>query len=666
KDAGRRRTGRPVRGGGAPGAASTDRSARPQRPNQRSRRQMVGRDEIYNGAQGRNRKRRVSSRKGAKTQLTRPAAHKRVVRVDGTISVGELAKAMSVKGNEVLAKLIQLGVMCTLNQQIDAETCALVATEYEYEIKDVAFDEDEVLSSAQSDAEIEKDPDALPRSPIVTVMGHVDHGKTTLLDHIRNAQVAAGEAGGITQHIAAYRVKAKDGNELVFLDTPGHAAFTAMRARGASITDLIVLVVAADDGVMPQTVESINHARAAGVPLIVAINKLDKPGVDPERIKQELTKYNLVSEEWGGETMFVNISALKGTNIDALLEALALQAEILELKANPKKEAFGTVLEARIDKGRGSVCTIIVQEGTLKSGDYVVTGQSYGRVRALIDDRGKRIKEAGPATPVEVLGLNAIPAAGDTFHVVANERDAKKVVSRRDTQARAAVMDNSRRTDAGVDLLAAMGKPAAQRKAFILKTDVAGSLEALKATINDISNDEVEVHFIHTGVGQVNESDITLAQAAEATVLAFNVGADAKAKRAADQAGIKILTHKVIYEIVDLVKDLLSGMLTPDIVESFLGRAEVRAVFSIKTGQVAGCYVQEGKILRNARARVFRGGNKVYEGKLITLKRFKDDVREVNSGYECGLSIDGYKEIAEGDIVEVFELKEVRRKLGDS
>ncbi|MCA9540124.1 MAG: translation initiation factor IF-2, partial [Myxococcales bacterium] len=424
--------------------------------------------------------------------------------------------------------------------------------------------------------------------------------------------------------------------------------------------DIVVLIVAADDGVMPQTVESINHAKAAGVPLVVAINKVDKPGVDVERIKQALTQYELVPEEWGGETMYVPVSALTGQGIDDLLEALVLQAEVLELKANATKPAYGRVVEARVDKGRGVVCTVLVQEGTLKPGDYIVSGQNFGRVRAMLDHTGKRLKAAGPSTPVEVLGLGGMPAAGDAFYVAANERDAKRVAETR--------TDKERATRPGVqpsrDLLAMMGKPEKEIQNIILKTDVSGSLEALKTAIEQLGNDEVDIKLVHTGVGAISESDIDLAVASEATVIGFNVAPDAKAKRTADQGSVKVLTFSVIYDVIDTLKELLSGLLAPETVEEYLGRAEVRAVFHIqRIGPVAGCFVLDGKILRNAQARVHRGGAVIHTGKLTTLKRFKDDAREVAAGYECGLSVDGYKEIVEGDQVEVFEVKTIKRKI---
>ncbi len=656
-------------GPGGPGGPSggRDRQRGGSSRNNSRRRRVFNREDIYKGGShrsGRGRRRKMSSRKGAKTQLTTPAAHKRVVRVDETISVGELGKAMGAKANELIRKLMGMGVMATINQQIDVETASLLAAEYDYEVKNVAFQEDDVLSGPTNEEKVAEDPDAIPRAPVVTIMGHVDHGKTTLLDRIREANVAEGEAGGITQHIGAYKVNVGDGPGVVFLDTPGHAAFTAMRARGASVTDIVVLIVAADDGPMPQTVESINHARAAGVPLVVAINKIDKPGVDPERIKQALTQYELVPEEWGGDTMFVPVSALTGQGVDDLLEALALQAEVLELKANPKKPAYGRVVEARVDKGRGTVCTVLVQEGTLKAKEYIVSGNNYGRVRALIDNSGKRIKTAGPSTPVEVLGLGGMPAAGDAFYTAKNEKDAKRVVSNREERdARQAVAD-AMVGQSPMERLAALTRPEKETQTIILKTDVSGSLEALRSAVEQLSTDEVEAKLVHAAVGAISESDVDLATASEAVIIGFNVKPDGKSKRAADQAGIQILTFSVIYDVLDTMKEMLSGLLSPETVEEHLGWAEVRAVFHIqKVGTVAGCFVTDGKMLRNAQARIHRDGDVVHTGKLSTLKRFKDDVREVASGYECGLSVDGYKDVQEGDRVEVFELKQIKRSI---
>ena len=607
-------------------------------------------------------KRKTTRSKGAKTQLTTPAEHKRVVRIDETISVGELGKEMGVKANELLGKLMKLGMMVTINQQIDLETAELLATDYDYTVSNVAFQEDEVLSTSTEQEVLEDDPDAVLRAPVVTIMGHVDHGKTTLLDRIRSASVATGEAGGITQHIGAYKVPVNDGH-VVFLDTPGHAAFTAMRARGAQVTDIVVLVVAADDGVMPQTAEAISHARAAGVPIVVAINKMDKPGADPERIKQELTKYELVPEEWGGDVMFAPVSALNGDGVDALLESLALQSEILELRSNPTKPAFGHVIEGRLDKGRGSVATVLVEEGTLKQGDYLVAGEFYGRVRAMLDDRGERLQAAGPSTPVEVLGLNGVPPAGEAFGLAKNERDAKKVVETRSIKAREAARKASAPNP--MDLFAAKAAEEERETVnLILKADVQGSLEAVKQAVEQMSNEEVEVKVIHHGVGTVSESDVTLASASEAVIIGFNIGADNKAQRQADQGEVRISIYEVIYDLTDAVKEMMSGMLTPDLVESDLGQAEVRAVFRIpKVGTIAGCIITEGKVVRNAFCRVMRDGEQVHQGKISGLKRFKNDVREVATGYECGIDLEDFNDVHEGDVFHVYEVKEVRREL---
>jgi translation initiation factor IF-2 len=628
------------------------------------RRQEIQQQDIYgNSRYSHHRARRkAKGRKGAKVVLTTPAAHKRVVRVDETMSVGELGKVMSVKSADIIRKLMDLGVMATINQQLDFATIELIAPEFKFEAKNVSFDEQELLSgpvAEQAEDTVEEDPDAVLRAPVVTIMGHVDHGKTTLLDRIRSADVASGEAGGITQHIGAYRVQTESG-PVVFLDTPGHAAFSAMRARGASVTDLIVLVVAADDGVMPQTVESINHAKAAGVPVIVAVNKCDKQGVNLDRIRQELSVHELIPEEWGGETMFVNISALRGDGVDELLENLALQAEVLDLKANPKKPAYGRVVEARVDKGRGSVVTVLVQEGTLKKGDYMLVGQNYGRVRMMNDHFGKAIKEAGPSTPVELSGLNGVPAAGEEFYLVKNERDAKRIVSNREVKAREA------NKPASILPSDPWNTNVKKYQNLVIKADVSGSLEAIKASIEALSTDEVEVKVISSGIGLVNESDVTLAQASEATIIGFNVGADTKAKKIAERADLHISKYSIIYELIDRVKDLMSGLLEPEIIEEKLGKVQVRAVFHIqRIGSIAGSFVLDGKVTRNAHARVMREGEQIHEGQINTLKRFKDDVKEVSSGYECGIAIDGYKDVQEGDILEVISYKEIRRRIDD-
>ena len=627
------------------------------------RRQEILQQDVY----GSNRynqhraRRRMKGRKGSKVVLTTPAAHKRVVRVDETISVGELGKTMGVKSADVIRKLMELGIMATINQQLDFATVELIAPEFQFEAKNVSFDEQELLSGpiATEEEEVEEDPNAILRAPVVTIMGHVDHGKTTLLDRIREANVASGEAGGITQHIGAYTVTTASG-PVVFLDTPGHAAFSAMRARGASVTDLVVLVVAADDGVMPQTVESINHAKAAGVPIIVAVNKCDKQGINLDRIRQELSVHEVIPEEWGGDTMFVNISALRGDGVDELLENLALQAEVLDLKANPKKPAYGRVVEARVDKGRGSVVTVLVQEGTLKKGDFMLVGQNYGRVRIMMNHLGETIHEAGPSTPVELAGLNGVPSAGEEFYLVKNERDAKRIVSNREIKAKEANKPSS--------ILPSdpWNTTVKKYQNLIIKADVSGSLEAIKASVEALSTDEVEVKVITSGIGLVNESDITLAQASEATVLGFNVGADTKAKRFSERNDIPISSYSIIYELIDRVKDLMSGLLEPEIVVEKLGKVQVRQVFHIqKVGSIAGSFVLDGKVNRHSHARVLRDGEQIHEGPINTLKRFKDDVKEVSSGYECGIAIDGYKDVQEGDMLEIIEYKEIRRRIDD-
>ncbi len=604
-------------------------------------------------------KKKLKLRKGAKNILTTPAAHKRIVRIDNTITVGELGRVMGIKANEIIVKLMSLGVIATINHVLDFDTATLVANEFNYEAKNVSFDEKSLLATTAKAEDAQEDPDAVLRAPVVTIMGHVDHGKTTLLDRIRSANVAKGEAGGITQHIGAYKVETKNGS-VVFLDTPGHAAFSAMRARGASVTDLIVLVVAADDGIMPQTIESIKHAQAAEVPIIVAVNKIDKPNIDPERIRQELTQYNIVPEEWGGEHMFINISGLTGKGVPELLDSLALQAEVLELKANPKKQAYGRVVEARIDKGRGTIATVLVQEGTLKVGDYMLVGQYHGKVKSLTDHLGKVIKSAGPSTPVEVSGLNGVPAAGEEFYLVKSEKDAKIVIANREQKAKELLTLKASTVSVGDPFK----KEDKQVLNIMLKADVSGSLEAIKASLESINNDEVQIKIIASSVGQITESDIMLAMTANAKVIGFNVGPDSNAKKLAEQHHINCHKYSIIYELIDAVKDMLSGLLAPEIVEEILGKAQVRAIFNIqKIGSIAGCMVTEGKATRSCHARVFRDGKQVFEGKISTLKRFKDDVKEVTSGYECGICIDGYKEIMENDNLVFIDYKEIRRKI---
>ncbi len=586
-----------------------------------------------------------------------PKAQKRKIRISELITVSDLSQRMGVKATELIRHLMSLGVLATINQTIDADTAALVAAEFGYEVESIAVGEEELLAQAEDRPE-----DLEPRPPVVTVMGHVDHGKTSLLDAIRETRVAAREAGGITQHIGAYEVETSRG-KVVFLDTPGHEAFTALRARGAKVTDITVLVVAADDGIMPQTVEAIDHSKAAGVPIIVAINKMDKPEADPERVKRQLTEHGLVPEEWGGDVICVPVSAKKRTGIDELLEMIALQADIMELKANPDKPARGTVIEARVDRGRGPVATVLVQEGTLRVGDVVLAGHQHGRIRALINDQGKRIKEAGPSTPVEILGLDGVPEAGEVFVVVENERLAKQVAQRRLEKARQEEMAKARRLSLE-DLQAQIAQGEVQELAVVVKADVQGSVEALTRALENLSTDEVKVRVIHGAVGGITENDVNLASASRAIVIGFHVRPESKAAALADQLGVDIRLYNVIYEAIDEIKAAIQGMLAPTVEERVLGRAEVRRLFRIpKVGTVAGCYVTEGVVRRSAKVRLIRDNVVVYEGEVGSLKRFKEDVREVREGLECGISIQNYNDLKEGDVIEFYVLEEVARTL---
>ncbi len=586
-----------------------------------------------------------------------PKAQKRKIRISELITVSDLSQRMGVKATELIRHLMSLGVLATINQTIDADTAALVAAEFGYEVESIAVGEEELLAQAEDRPE-----DLRPRPPVVTVMGHVDHGKTSLLDAIRETRVAAREAGGITQHIGAYEVETSRG-KVVFLDTPGHEAFTALRARGAKVTDITVLVVAADDGIMPQTVEAIDHSKAAGVPIIVAINKMDKPEADPERVKRQLTEHGLVPEEWGGDVICVPVSAKKRTGIDELLEMIALQADIMELKANPNKPARGTVIEARVDRGRGPVATVLVQEGTLKVGDVVLAGHQHGRIRALINDQGKRIKEAGPSTPVEILGLDGVPEAGEVFVVVENERLAKQVAQRRLEKARQEEMAKARRLSLE-DLQAQIAQGEVQELPLVVKADVQGSVEALTRALENLSTDEVKVRVIHGAVGGITENDVNLASASKAIVIGFHVRPESKAAALADQLGVDIRLYNVIYEAIDEIKAAIEGMLAPAVEERVLGRAEVRRLFRIpKVGTVAGCYVTEGVVRRSAKVRLIRDNVVVYEGEVGSLKRFKDDVREVREGLECGISIQNYNDLKEGDVIEFYVLEELARTL---
>ncbi len=581
----------------------------------------------------------------------------RDVTLPDTISVQELANRMAARMPDVVKTLMKLGVMATATQVIDADTAELVVGEFGHRSRRVSEGDVELGLAGVAD----EDTALRHRPPVVTVMGHVDHGKTSLLDALRQTDIASGEAGGITQHIGAYQVTLKTGSKITFIDTPGHEAFTAMRARGARVTDIVVLVVAADDGVMPQTIEAIRHAKAAHVPIIVAINKMDKPGANPERVRNELLQHEIVVESMGGETQDVEVSALKRQGLDTLQEAILLQAEILDLKANPDRSAEGTVVEARLDRGRGPVATVLVQKGTLRQGDIVVAGTESGRVRAMIDDRGRQIAEAGPSTPVEVLGMSGVPLAGELLVVVENEGRAREIAAfrqRRERDRSAAASGAARGT---LDQMLARIQAGEQKEvAVVIKADVQGSAEAIQATVEKLGNGEVRVRVVLAGVGQITESDIQLAKASSAVVIGFNVRANAQARQLASRDGVDVRYYSIIYDVADDIEKLVKGKLAPIQREKFLGYAEVRQVFDItKVGKVAGCYVTEGAVKRGARVRLLRDGLVVHQGELSQLKRFKDDVREVARGYECGLSFAGFNDLREGDMVECYETETV-------
>ncbi len=573
-----------------------------------------------------------------------------------SLTVAELAKKLRKEPAEIIKKLFGLGIMATINQDLDKDTIELICAEYNVEVEEkIVIDE----TNFETIEEVDNPADLVERPPVVTIMGHVDHGKTTLLDAIRSTNVVAGEAGGITQHIGAYQVEIK-GKKITFLDTPGHAAFTTMRARGAQITDVTILVVAADDGVMPQTIEAISHAKAAKVPIIVAVNKIDKPEANIDRIKQELTEYELVAEEWGGETIFCPLSAKQRTGIEELLEYILLVSEVQELKANPNKRARGTVVEAELDKGRGPVATVLVQHGTLKIGDPIVVGSAYGRIRAMVNDKGRRIKEAPPSTPVEITGLNDVPQAGDQFMVFEDEKKARAIGEARAVKQR----DSERRASSRVsldDLFQHIQEGDIKELNLIIKADVQGSVEALRGSLEKIDVNGTRVKIIHTGAGAITESDVTLANASNAIIIGFNVRPEPNARSMAEQEKIDIRLHRVIYNVIEEIESALKGMLDPVYKESIIGTAEIREVFKVsKVGNIAGCYVTEGKLTRDAGARVIRDGVVIYEGKLDTLKRFKDDVKEVATGYECGLTLERFNDIKQGDLVEAFVMVEVK------
>lgn len=604
-------------------------------------------------------KKGLLNRPSLQTQLTKPDASKRVVKVNGAMKLSDVAMEMKIKATDLVKVLMKNGVMASMNTELDFDTIALIAPEFGYEAQSVKKTADDILVET-SFGELTAEP--ITRPPVVTIMGHVDHGKTSLLDAIRNANVASREAGGITQHIGAYQVRLEDGQLITFLDTPGHEAFTAMRARGANVTDIAVIVVAADDGVMPQTAEAISHAKAAGVPLIVAINKMDKPGANPDKVKQQLTEYQVVAEEWGGDTIFCPVSAVKKTGIKELLEQILLVAEVEDLKANPKRSGTGAVIEARLEKGRGNVATILVHDGTVKVGQYIVAGTVSGRVRSLMSDRGEKVAEAGPGMPVEVLGLDGTPAAGDQFDVVKDEKAAEEVaLTRKNLEAKASQPSSKMSLE---DLFSKVKSGDVKELPIVLKADVSGSMEAINGMLAKLHSPEVKVKVIHSAIGGVTENDVLLASTAKGIVVAFNVRPDANAAAVAKRQGIEVRCYSVVYEMVDDLKKAMAGLLQPDIVEKVMGRAEVRNVFSVpKLGTIAGCAVSDGKIQRNNMARVIREGKVAYNGKIASLKRFKDDAREVVQGFECGIGIENFNDIKVGDVIEAYIKEEIAKEL---
>jgi len=589
-----------------------------------------------------------------KPQITTPKAIKRRIKIDDTIILSDLAKRMGIKAGEMIKNLMELGVMVTVNQIIDFDTAVLVASEFDYELEKASFEEETILT-------VEKDdPDKLiEKPPVVTVMGHVDHGKTSLLDVIRKTKVAEYEAGGITQHIGAYHVSTEKG-QIIFLDTPGHEAFTEMRARGAKVTDLVVLVVAADDGVMPQTIEAINHSKAAEVPIIVAVNKIDKANAEPERVQRELADNGLVPEDWGGDTIFVNVSAKERKGIAELLEMILLQAELLELKANPDKLAMGHVVEAKLDSGRGAVATLLIQQGTLKVHDPVVCGVHYGKIRALLNDQGKQVTSAGPSMPVEIIGLTGVPNAGDEFIALTDEKDAKQVSAHRIQKQRSKELARTSRLSLE-KLFEQMQEGEVKDLNLILKADVHGSIEALRDSLTKLSNEEVKINVVHAATGTITESDVSLATVSEAIIIGFNVRPSSKVQALANEENVDMRFYNIIYDVIKDVKNAIIGMMSSTFEERILGRADVREVFHVpKVGAIAGCYVTEGKVERGQSARILRDWVILYDGTISSLRRYKDDAKEVQSGYECGIGIENYNDVKIGDIIECYYMEEIR------
>ena len=608
------------------------------------------------GSMGSRRKGKSSKQEAVKPA---PVVIDHAVITSETITVKELSEKIGKPAAEIIKKLFLVGIMATINQDIDFDTCELIANDYGITLEQqIAKSYEDVL--ADNAQEEDREDQLQPRPPVVTIMGHVDHGKTSLLDAFRHSNVTAGEAGGITQHIGAYTVMCK-GRQITFIDTPGHEAFTSMRARGAQVTDIVILVVAADDGIMPQTIEAINHAKAANVPIVVAVNKIDKPGADPDRVTQQLTEYGLVSEDWGGDTIVVPVSAKKNINLDTLLEMVLLQADVLELRANPNRLAKGTVIEAKLDKARGPLATVLVQNGTLKKGDTIIAGTAYGRIRAMIDDKGRMVNSAGPSTPVEILGFNEVPEAGDVMNVADADKLTRQVAEERKDKIKAAQIKAMQKVSLD-ELFNQMAEGDLKELNIIVKADVQGSAEAVKQSLEKLSNDEVRVRCIHNAVGAITESDIMFASASNAIVIGFNVRPDAAARATAEKEKVDVRTYRVIYNAIEDVEAAMKGMFKPVFKEVEMGRISVRNTFKISgVGTIAGAYVQDGKVTRSAQVRVVRDGVVVYDGKISSLKRFKDDVKEVASGYECGISFENFNDVHEGDVIEAYTMEQVER-----
>lgn len=631
------------------------------RKKRRKKKAVVEGNDLYRGRGGRKKKGKKDpkGKKGGfqKTQITTPKAIKRRVKIDEAIELAELAKRMGIKANEMIVKLMGMGVMATVNQTIDYDTASLVAAEFDFEVEKASFEE-EALLNVVVDAEDTGKMETCP--PVVTIMGHVDHGKTSLLDVIRESKITSGEAGGITQHIGAYNVETPNGGRITFLDTPGHAAFTAMRSRGAQVTDIVILVVAADDGVMPQTVEAINHAKAAGVPVVVAVNKMDKEGADPDRIMRELSEHDLLSEDWGGNVIFVKVSAKAGTGIDELLEMVLLQAEVLELQANADRNATGYVVESRLDIGRGAVATVLVKQGTLRDGDPIVCGLHSGHIRAMIDDSGNRVDSAGPSTPVEIVGLAGVPDAGDEFVAVASDKDAKQIAAHRMQKQRAKELAKKSRANLQ-KMFENLGTAEIKELKLIVKADVQGSIEALNDSLKDLAKEEVDVKIVHSGVGTINESDVSLAAVSDAIIVGFNVRPTPQIRKLAKDENVDMRFYDIIYDVINDIKAALDGMMPSTFQENIIGRAEVRDTFVVpKIGTIAGCGITEGRVVRGKKVRLLRDGIIKCDTELSSLRRFKDDVKEVEQGYECGIGLEKYNDIKVGDAIECYEVEEVK------